>query len=148
MTTTTRVCTQCLEEKAIKEFNFSHKQRGKRESRCRSCHTKASRKCWLANKQHYQQKLSEYRAQRREEQRILLRQYLESHPCIDCGEADPCCLEFDHVRGKKRDVVPRMIGNYSWESILNEISKCEVRCANCHRKRHAKRRSLAVFTPL
>jgi hypothetical protein len=42
-----------------------------------------------------------------------------------------------------------MIGKgYAWETILNEISKCDVRCATCHRKRHAKRRSLAVFTPL
>jgi hypothetical protein len=38
-------------------------------------------------------------------------------------------------------VVPRMIGNYAWKSILDEISKCEVRCAKCHRKRHAKRRN-------
>jgi hypothetical protein len=29
---------------------------------------------------------------------------------------------------------------YSWEKIEAEISKCEVRCANCHRKRHAKLR--------
>jgi hypothetical protein len=42
-----------------------------------------------------------------------------------------------------------MLGKgHAWETILKEINKCDVRCANCHRKRHAKRRLLGVFTPL
>lgn len=148
MTTTTRKCTRCLEEKPIAEFNFKNKARGLRDGRCRTCHGKASRNSYLANKGYYQRRLREYRAKRRQIQRVLLWQYLESHPCVVCGEADPCCLDFDHVRGEKRDLVTRMIGNYAWKSIMDEISKCEVHCAKCHRKRHAKRRLLAAFTPL
>jgi hypothetical protein len=84
---------------------------------------------------------------RAEREKIL--NYLLQHPCIDCGEADPCCLDFDQVRGKKRYYVSRMIGKgHAWETIFNEISKCDVRCANCHRKRDAKARLLGVFTPL
>jgi hypothetical protein len=26
-------------------------------------------------------------------------------------------------------------GHYSWESVLKEIQKCEIRCANCHRRK-------------
>jgi hypothetical protein len=29
-------------------------------------------------------------------------------------------------------------GKYSWSKILEEIEKCDVRCANCHRRRTAK----------
>jgi hypothetical protein len=65
-----------------------------------------------------------------------IREYLTSHPCIDCGEADARVLEFDHVRGKKDQNVAEMVrGGTAWQRIASEIAKCEVRCANCHRRR-------------
>ncbi len=66
--------------------------------------------------------------------------YLRQHPCTDCGEKDIIVLDFDHVRGTKRQGISVMIRvGYKWEDILLEIDKCEVVCANCHRKRTAKR---------
>jgi len=51
-------------------------------------------------------------------------------------------LEFDHVRGKKIKAVARMAQDaFSLESIIEEIAKCDVRCSNCHKKRHAKLRN-------
>jgi L-lysine 2,3-aminomutase len=61
--------------------------------------------------------------------------YLQEHPCIDCQETDIRTLDFDHVRGKKKCNVSRMVDYHKWETILQEIAKCEVRCANCHRKK-------------
>jgi hypothetical protein len=66
--------------------------------------------------------------------------YLMNHPCVDCGESDAICLEFDHVRGKKKGNIARMLGNYGWPTIEKEIAKCEVRCANCHRRKTARQR--------
>lgn len=63
--------------------------------------------------------------------------YLSTHPCVDCGEGDPIVLEFDHVYGVKRLAVSHMIGSFSWATIAEEIGKCEVRCANCHRRKTA-----------
>lgn len=74
---------------------------------------------------------------RYKENRWKLWAYLVDHPCIDCGETNPVLLEFDHNSGKnKRGDVSRMIcDGYAWTTILTEIQKCSVRCANCHRLR-------------
>lgn len=69
--------------------------------------------------------------------RTRLMTYLATHPCIDCGEADIVVLDLDHVRGRKHRNVTRML-DYSWAAIEKEIAKCEVRCANCHRRKTAK----------
>jgi hypothetical protein len=50
------------------------------------------------------------------------------------------CLEFDHVRGTKRGNIARMLGNHSWAVIAAEIDNCEVRCANCHRRKTVRQR--------
>ena len=68
-------------------------------------------------------------------------EYLKNHPCIDCGESDIIVLEFDHVRGIKRaNVTDLMRLNCSLINLQLEIDKCDVRCANCHRRITYKRR--------
>lgn len=65
--------------------------------------------------------------------------YLKTHPCVDCGEKDPIVLEFDHIDmfTKVANISTLSTGSYSWNTILIEIEKCEVRCANCHRRKTA-----------
>ncbi len=75
----------------------------------------------------------------KERNRALMVGYLLEHPCVDWGEADPVVLEFDHIRGVKDGDVCVLFGRRSWENLLIEIAKCEVCCANCHRRRTAKR---------
>jgi hypothetical protein len=67
--------------------------------------------------------------------------YLLAHPCVDCGEKDIIVLEFDHVRGDKKYNVSNLImQSYGLNTLITEIEKCEVRCANCHRRITHKRR--------
>lgn len=66
-------------------------------------------------------------------------EYLNTHPCVDCGETDIVVLQFDHVRGVKIDSVSNMIKNVSsWETIFKEIQKCDIRCANDHARKTAR----------
>jgi len=44
-------------------------------------------------------------------------------------------LEFDHVRGVKIWEISRMRVRASERALLSEIEKCDVRCANCHRRK-------------
>jgi hypothetical protein len=63
---------------------------------------------------------------------------LLAHPCVDCGESDPLVLEFDHREDKRAQIVDLMRNHAQWSDVLKEIEKCDVRCANCHRRRTAK----------
>jgi len=82
----------------------------------------------------------EYDMRKRRERIVVLNNYLKSHPCVDCGEPDLIVLDFDHVRGEKVSEVARMFHSmYSMEKVFLEISKCDVVCSNCHRRRTARR---------
>jgi|SRR5688572_17552848 len=70
--------------------------------------------------------------------RDYITSYLLEHPCIDCGEADIVVLDFDHLGNKEGNVADLLHRSASLEKIKKEISKCEVRCANCHRRKTAK----------
>lgn len=66
-----------------------------------------------------------------------MRRYVHDHPCVDCGEPDWRVLEFDHRnRTMKQAAVSNLITQgASIERIQQEIAHCDVRCANCHRRR-------------
>jgi hypothetical protein len=64
--------------------------------------------------------------------------FFRDHPCADCGETDPLVLEFDHLGDKEFNIGPNLV-NRSWKSVLAEIEKCDVVCANCHSRRTARR---------
>ena len=66
---------------------------------------------------------------------------LSSQPCMDCGEPpDPeTSMEFDHREGIGADSQHRMSDIISKglhpRRMMAEIPKCDVVCANCHKKR-------------
>ncbi len=77
-----------------------------------------------------------------EKRRVLFRAILNKGKlggCADCGELDLDVLDYDHVRGEKVNTVSALFSSGSIESVRAEIAKCEVRCANCHRKITRKR---------
>ena len=81
------------------------------------------------------------RAKRR---RMILARYKQMRGCVDCGyKAHSAALEFDHVVGEKSRTVASLM-YHSWEKIKEEISKCDVVCANCHAIRTEDRRNAGV----
>jgi hypothetical protein len=69
----------------------------------------------------------------------MMYEYLLEHPCVDCGESDILVLKFDHLRDKKKDVTRLVHDSVSWATVMKEIDKCEVVCANCHIRRTSAR---------
>jgi hypothetical protein len=62
----------------------------------------------------------------------------KNKPCVDCGhQFPPVAMDFDHVRGdKKFSLAKAARRNRTIQEVLDEIAKCEIRCAVCHRIRH------------
>jgi len=108
---------------------------------CRPCRSAYHREHYLASKQRYVDQARARKQALRWERATYLLEYFASHPCTDCGESDPVVLEFDHLDAEtKLFNVGQALAYRRWQSILEEIEKCEVVCANCHRRRTARRR--------
>jgi hypothetical protein len=61
--------------------------------------------------------------------------------CIKCNENYPAALDFHHRDKTEKEICVSDIVNFGWgeERIKKEIAKCDVLCANCHRKEHSSR---------
>lgn len=81
---------------------------------------------------------------RRKELKAWLAEYRATLACIRCGEKHPACLDFHHRNPEEKDVVlaRAYMAGWSRERILVEIAKCDVLCANCHRKEHYAKSNL------
>lgn len=88
------------------------------------------------------EKLRPSRTKRRHDYRDWVRS-LKDKPCADCGGIfPPVCMDFDHIKDVKYKGIARL-ALYSKQKTLEEISKCELVCANCHRVRTEKRKQNA-----
>jgi hypothetical protein len=60
--------------------------------------------------------------------------------CMDCNTDDFRVLEFDHRPDEnKKGEISQMIHNTTLSRLRNEIAKCDIVCANCHRIRTMRR---------
>ena len=134
-----RRCSRCGLEKPLDDFAWHRRDKGQRQHHCRPCQAEYRREHYLRNRQRYIDRSQRRKQELWAERTRLLLEHFAEHPCVDCGETDPVVLEFDHLRDKRFDIGPKLT-TYAWDDILEEIAKCDVVCANCHRRRTAHRR--------
>lgn len=129
-------CTICKTEKSEAEFNKNCRKKDGLQTKCKQCSKELSKKYYKKHKKYHANK----RINKREENKKFVYNYLQGKRCIDCNQTyHPAALDFDHVRGEKVAAISKMIfDGYSIESIKEEIEKCEIRCANCHRIKTAE----------
>lgn len=124
-------CTYCQLDHEEMAFALDRKRKRGRQAMCR-----------IGTAAYYKRNVIKHKkataARRRAEitrRKMWLNTYLDQHPCVDRGESDRLVLEFDHVRGVKGGCVTKMLWNQApWRVIYEEIDKCDIRCANCHRR--------------
>lgn len=77
-----------------------------------------------------------YHTASREARHVKIDRYKLDKGCIDCGYAEnPVALDFDHRDQELKTLGVSSMLTYSWRKITEELDKCDVRCANCHRIR-------------
>ena len=132
-----KICSKCKKSLLLCEFSLHHpaKKNGKRRPDCKQCVRDRSKVYINRDPAAQSKRMAHVREKAIRQAKELVNNYLETHSCVDCGEHDKIVLDFDHVRGRKICDVSRMVSSgYRLWRITEEIAKCEVRCANCHRK--------------
>lgn len=116
----TRTCTSCLNTFNLDNFANAGVVNGVEYKRhkCKSCY-------------------SSQKSTRKKTIKEQINSYKKTLKCVRCGYSDYRALQFHHHNNDKDYNVSDMIRlGFSYENILNEISKCEVLCANCHQIEH------------
>lgn len=125
-------CNKCNIEKEHSEFNKKSASKDGLQNFCRKCDNAAQKQRYKKDKQYYIDKSKI--------QRIILRNYvntLKEEGCMYCAEDDIVCMDFHHVKGNKNDSIASMVNRaVSFKILKEEIAKCIILCANCHRKIH------------
>jgi len=133
MDTKTKICSKCKKIKNLEEnFYKNEAYKDGYYSQCKECRNK--------HPSQTPEKLLDRVYSRRMRNRQFLWDYYKTHPCADCGNNDPIVLELHHLDpSQKIGGVSQLVHNTrSIKVIEEEIKKCEVVCANCHRHRTAK----------
>lgn len=130
----TKVCAKCGKEYPIEYFIFKDKQNNIRSARCLECDRASKRESYHKL---YEKNKDKFRARRKkiEDNNKKYINEIKSCGCIICGEKDIACLDFHHLKDKKFNI-SNEVGNLSKNKLTDEMNKCVVLCANCHRKLH------------
>lgn len=138
----TKTCTKCKKDKPLSEYYKKSQTKDGLMHTCKSCdkdYRKTTNRWGLwarENREHCEQLKAQHIASRQR----LVEEIKADRECADCQNCfPPVCMDFDHVRGEKRLSISEMVRTgYSEKSILEEIDKCDLVCANCHRIRTHK----------
>lgn len=134
-TTLMKRCSSCGEMKPLDAFNRRSTAKDGRQWNCRACNAQ-----WHAeHKSSHNQMIAARNRRIAEDINRKLFEYKLERGCADCGERDPTVLEFDHVDGKTQAVSTMARYALRWPRILLELERCDVVCANCHRRRTSRR---------
>lgn len=115
----TKVCTKCGKELPVDQFNWRNKAKGTRRADCKFCH-------------------NNYMKIKYQEKREIVQELKAQCSCAKCGDQRGYLLEYHHSDPtQKENGIARMVSNnYQLDKVYDEIEKCVVLCANCHREFH------------
>ena len=133
-------CIKCQQDKDEQEFSLDKTRKSGRANWCKECHNVYSRNRYLKDEER-QRKLYFKHKDIKAKHKEVVNKYLKEHPCIKCGNDDIRVLDFHHRNPKEKERGVSQLLLYRIEKIMEEISKCDVLCANCHRIEHLEHKT-------
>ena len=131
-------CVICKQEKDLTEFNKHKERKDGLQCHCKECNR-------VRSKAYYQRNLISHRKEIKRRKKIhftkihlFICDYLSTHPCVICKETNIVKLEFDHLRDKTSNLCDLINYDVSQKVLEEEIKKCQVLCANCHKEKTHK----------
>lgn len=114
----TKICTKCGRELPLDSFHWRDKAKGTRRSECKDCHNSVMNK-------------------RNAENRQIIQQLKQNQRCEKCGETRWYLLDYHHLNPEeKKNTIAKLMVHSCQDSVQEEIKKCILLCANCHREFH------------
>lgn len=134
-----KICKDCKELLSLALFSKDNSKADGLQSRCKKCQAKRNRAYYEKNKRrHYENT----KRQRRKVRQMLTNEKVKSG-CIYCGIKHPAVLDFHHKDpSTKLFTIAQYSSQYHYPiaTLMVEVRKCEVLCANCHRLLHYNER--------
>lgn len=95
------------------------------------------------HKQNTEWKLQKQKRSKKRKQKLarLVNEYKSTHKCKVCGEDDPIVLDLHHDKDKEIEISNAVRLGWGEKRLREELQKCVVLCANCHRRHHANVRN-------
>ena len=116
----TKICSVCSESKNLNEFYSRSSKSNKPYDRCKKCFNSYCTDRWVTKK--------------------IESIIYKGSKCLDCGISYPkepyVIFDFHHRNPSDKDFDWSKLRLKSYHNIKLELSKCDLLCSNCHRKRH------------
>lgn len=127
-------CTKCKHSYPLEDFPPRKSAKDGRHYYCKFCMRLLMKDSYAKNPEAINKRNKDMRIKLMK----LVNEFRMEHPCICCKESEISCLDFHHVDSSlKESTVSELIGCKSEKRLLEEMKKCVILCANCHRKFHA-----------
>lgn len=136
-------CSACHHWRPLTAFHVKNRATGRRQDKCTTCKAAYNRAWYERNRARHLAAVHLIRAASYARNSAMV-SAAKDRPCADCGRRfPPCAMDFDHVRGQKSANIGELKSGVARQRLLDEMAKCEVVCANCHRIRTFMGRDVA-----
>ena len=127
-----KTCKRCGKIKDALSFSPDKRNKDGLQSQCKDCYKGDKSKHYHANKEVY----LEVQKKRKRDRKLKAIEY-KGNKCYDCGNSfHQSVYEFHHLDPSTKEANPASLKSASWEKFKEELDKCVMLCANCHRMRH------------